>query len=90
MSDNLELDKAEETDRATFLGAAAKVLKDSLESCPLFKGCVVIVISVVPDEDKGDILNMVSNAGQKSVPVILSAAYEKAVTSTSKLLAKPN
>lgn len=90
MTDEEAADKQGETDRVTFLGAAAKVLRDSLDSSPMFKDCVVVVISVVPDGENGDILNMVSNAGPKTVPIILAAAYQKSLTSKSHPMAKPN
>lgn len=88
MDETRQQEMAQETDRVTFLGAAAKVLLDSLYTTPLFKDAVVICISVVPAED-GDILNMVTNAGGNTTPIILQAALQKALTSPSKLMDKP-
>lgn len=79
---------AQETDRVTYLGSAAKMMLASLYESPLFKDAVLICISVVPAED-GDILNMVTNAGPKATPYILEAALQKARTSPSKLMDKP-
>lgn len=79
----------DQTNRADILHAIGRKFTRELEDYPDFKGAYMLLITVTPGDEEGDIMNITSNLPDGSIQRTLAFALETTLRQTPEAYKDP-